>query len=241
MYQIDIPLSTLRAVRTHAAVNDIRYYLNGVYFDTLNGRLVGTDGHRCMIAHLPTIPEPDAERFIIANSGIDIILKTYDAVGHKANTRTGDVTITITFQRVTYHDTEHNATVKKPLEVRFHTPTGEIVLSELDGTYPDVSRIIPDRVSGELSHYNALYIADAFKAVSILRNETGKTAKSGNNTPFLAHNGWSYAGVILTNDVLNNPALILIMPMRLPGGVSDSLADVNNGLFQFKPKQAEAA
>ena len=240
MYQLDIPLSTLRAVRTHAGVNDIRYYLNGVYFDTLNGRLVGTDGHRCMIAHLPTIPEPDAERFIIANSGIDMVLKAYDAAGYKANTRTGDINITITVQRVTYHDTEHNATVKKPLEVRFRTPTGEIVLPELDGNYPDVSRIIPERVSGELSHYNARYIADAFKAVSILRNDSGKTAKSGNNTPFLAHNGLS-PGIILANDVLNNPAIIILMPMRLPGGVSDSLADVNNGLFQFKPKQAEAA
>ena len=240
MYQIDIPLSTLRAVRTHAGTNDIRYYLNGVYFDTLNGRLVGTDGHRCMIAHLPTIPEPEAERFIIANSGIDMVLKVYDAAGHKANTRTGDVTITITFQRVTYHDTEHNTTVKKPLEVRFRTPTGEIVIPELDGTYPDVSRVIPERVNGELSHFNGRYIADAFKAVSILRNESGKTAKSGDNTPFLAHNG-SSAGVILTSDVLDNPAIIILMPIRLSGSVPDSISNVNNRLFQFKPKQAEAA
>lgn len=240
MYQLDIPLSTLRAVRTHAGVNDIRHYLNGVYFDTLNGRLVGTDGHRCMIAHLPTIPEPDAERFIIANSGIDAVLKAYDAAGHKANTSTGDITITITFQRVTYHDTEHDATVKKPLQIRFSTPLGEMVLPELDGNYPDVSRVIPEHVSGELSRYNARYIADAFKAVSILRNESGKTAKTGDNTPFLAHNG-SSPGVILTTDVLDNPAIIIIMPTRLPGSISEALDNVNNGLFQFKPKQSEAA
>lgn len=233
-YSIDIPLATLRAVRTHAAITDVRYYLNGIYFDTLNGRLVSTDGHRCMICHLDKIPAPDAEKFIISNDTIDLVLKAYDSSGFKAHTTRGEILVTVLIERKISHDAEYNADVKHPLKVQFKVPSGFVEGSELDGLYPDITRIIPDKVTGELSHFNARYIYEAQKATSILQNKTSKETKSGNDTPFLAHNGTS-AGVIISTDTLGNKALIIIMPiMRLGANVSDSIQAVNELLSTYK-------
>jgi predicted RNA-binding protein with TRAM domain len=72
MLNVDISLNALRAARTHAAKNDVRYYLNGVCFNFRNGHILATDGHRLFIGNSV---KADHDEIIVPNDLIDNVLK----------------------------------------------------------------------------------------------------------------------------------------------------------------------
>lgn len=56
---LDVP--AFRVAQAAAAKNDTRYYLNGVFLDNVNGKIVGTDGHIMAVADcIPMTPDIDS-------------------------------------------------------------------------------------------------------------------------------------------------------------------------------------
>lgn len=56
---IHLPVAMLKAVALASAINDIRYYLNGVFVDVTNGQalIVATDGHRMHVGRAGAAPD----------------------------------------------------------------------------------------------------------------------------------------------------------------------------------------
>jgi len=151
MITFELATDTLKAARLIAADGDIRYYLNGIYFDLRGARVVSTDGHRMLIADGARI---DAEPFIMPNDHADNVLKACKGKNAPAVltfTLDGSDWITVTVG-------EQKFTAKK-----------------IDGIYPTYRQVIPQSVSGDIAAINLEYLADAQKAISTFRGHRGKS------------------------------------------------------------------
>jgi hypothetical protein len=200
-YTIFISLATLRAARTHAAEKDIRSYLQGVYLDTVAGKVVATDGHRLFVANARGVKSVHPA-VIVANETIDAALKQFTGEYARGKSLGAvDVTITIDETRVT-----------------IGTPTGSVTGKALDGRFPDWRRVVPkaedvgEHVPAVL---NTQYLADACEALSIARNLSKKAA---DQHAIRIHMRGEFPTVITDNTI---GVLALVMPMR-----NDFRADV---------------
>jgi len=111
----------LQTVRPAISREETRYYLNGVYVHRKDGalRLVATDGHRLMACTIP-VP-PGAEKIngsIVPRNTIRILLAAIAG-------RDDDVSIELDDK------------------VRFSWAGGTLAAKLIDGTFPDVDRVIP--------------------------------------------------------------------------------------------------
>jgi DNA polymerase-3 subunit beta len=136
-------------------IDDIRYYLNGLYLETgINGaRLVGCDGHQLAVAKIEgEFPE----------SSIIIPGSLVAAVKSKAKSP----------QFVTLEFLEGNQQFKDGVFVpRDITLTfGEITTTakELDGKFPDYRRVVPSEVDGTVAQFDPRLVNRIDKACSIL-------------------------------------------------------------------------
>jgi hypothetical protein len=194
MYTLTVSLATLRAARTHAATNDVRYYLQGVYLDTTAGKVVATDGHRLFAANARGV-KSNYPAVIIPNETIDAALKQF--TGEYARGKSlGAVDVTVTV------DESHLA---------IGTPTGSVTGKALDGRFPEWRRVVPkaedvgDQVPAVL---NTQYLADACEALSIARNLSKKAA---GQHAIRIHMRGEFPTVITDNTI---GVLALVMPMR---------------------------
>ena len=183
MSTFTLPINILVAARTHCAIKDPRYYLRGICVDFARGRVMATDGKRLFIAGVPvTDAGASVGQVLISNELLDQAIKAYK----KADT----VELTIDGTKLTF------------------SALGMVITGAMmDGRFPDVDRVIPDTVSGELAQYDAEFIADANKALIIATD-----AKKGTLYPLL-HNG-AYAGVMFAEQANGLPVLSIIMPYR---------------------------
>lgn len=194
MQTLTVSLATLRAARTHAADGDIRTYLNGVYLDTLAGKVVATDGHRLLAADAAGI-RCDAPPVIVPNSMIDAALKQY-AGDYARGKRLGDcgVSITLDGQSVT-----------------IATPTGQVTGTALNGHFPDWRRVVPtaetvgDNVPSVLNYQ---YLFDACDAVLTARNLCKKAAM---NNPVRIHYRGEFPAVVTDG---RGGLVVIVMPVR---------------------------
>ncbi len=163
MYTLTVSLATLRAARTHAATNDVRYYLQGVYLDTAAGKVVATDGHRLFVANARGV-KSNYPAVIIPNETIDAALKQF--TGEYARGKSlGAVDVTVTV------DESHLA---------IGTPTGSVTGKALDGRFPEWRRVVPkpDAIGAQVpAVLNPRYLTDACEALSIARNLSKKAAE----------------------------------------------------------------
>jgi DNA polymerase-3 subunit beta len=112
----------------HAQSNEAtRYYLCGVFFNTDNGDMVATDGHRMNVYNLPTIKSLSSvnnhqhgggKGFILPREVIALLLLDKKLSGNLL--------------------VEVNARF-----IRFKHDNFEIIAKHIDGTYPDYKRVIP--------------------------------------------------------------------------------------------------
>jgi DNA polymerase-3 subunit beta len=143
----------LRAALTHAAKNEVRFYLNGVHLEfTQSGdiHIVSTDGNRmfCGLVFAQRARWTDA-----AMRGPFRLTVPYETV--KAATKgKGDVTLRAT-------DDGRYA-------------LGDVIFKPVAGVFPDWRRVIPStsRESG-LEQYNWAFVADACAAVQTWHDITG--------------------------------------------------------------------
>src|SRR4051812_1800400 len=75
-----VPASTLKGLLQIAAKSDVRYYLNSIYFDVPNRRLVASDGHALIMVNQEF--EVKCEPFILKREEVELALKSkkYDVI-----------------------------------------------------------------------------------------------------------------------------------------------------------------
>ena len=150
----------LKALLICAAKNDVRYYLNGVHFESTPGGIIAasTDGHRLLCINLPDQPV-DQFKALIPRALIEAACKLKTAA--KASHATIDITIQ-----------DQNVTL---------TSAGQTISGSLtEGVFPDFRRVVPQSVSGVPgSQFNNEYLVDFDKVgklinggkASILQND----------------------------------------------------------------------
>ena len=154
-----IKTNELKALLLCAAKNDIRYYLNGVHFESTSNGIIAasTDGHRLLAVNLPG-QQPEGVKALIPRALIEAAVKTKAPV----------IDIKIEGANVTLTSMGQNV-------------SGAIT----DGVFPDFRRVIPEKVSGiQGNEFNNEYLVDFDKIgklvnggkASVLQNDVGMSA-----------------------------------------------------------------
>ena len=157
--QLTIKTNELKALLLCAAKNDVRYYLNGIHFEsTPNGIIAAsTDGHRLLCVNLPD-QQAEGVNCLVPRALIEAAIKT------KAPT----IDITIEGGNVTLASMGQNV-------------SGSLT----EGVFPDFRRVIPEKVSGiQGNEFNNEYLVDFDKIgklinggkASVLQNDLGFSA-----------------------------------------------------------------
>ena len=140
---MNIPAKYLKAALLFASKKDVRYYLNGVLFEVLNGqaRLVATDGIILGVFRLGECSLPDTQ-IIIPREKIEVIKLKADEV----TLRPGDgKTCALVYSG------------------------DEFTFTAVDGRFPDYRRVIPSGVmSGESAQFSSELIVVLDKAYKVL-------------------------------------------------------------------------
>jgi DNA polymerase-3 subunit beta len=148
MQNATIRTDLLRAVLHLAAKGDVRYYLNGVFFEVSESRtlLVATDGHAMGVAISVNAGNTLAENLIIAREVIETALraKTPDVVLQKRDDGTWQL--------------------------------GSVSFTPVDGKYPEWRFVVPKQCSGELQQFNPLILAKFAKSRSELLRDKGESS-----------------------------------------------------------------
>ena len=157
--QFTIKTNELKALLLCAGKKDVRYYLNGVHFESsANGMIAAaTDGHRLLCINLPIENAPGIKN-LIPRALIEAAVKT-KSVYIEITIEGGNVTLASAGQSI----------------------SGSIT----DGVFPDYRRVIPESVSGiQGNDFNNTYLVDFDKIgalieggkASILQNGPGMSA-----------------------------------------------------------------
>ena len=85
---ITIERRDYNALRACAAVNEVRYYLNGIYLDCPNQMLVATNGHHMLTVPMANVFPTDAPPCIVAIPKMAKLPKKIDHVRLNVATRT---------------------------------------------------------------------------------------------------------------------------------------------------------
>jgi DNA polymerase-3 subunit beta len=174
-----IKTNELKALLLCAGKKDIRYYLNGVHFESTPHGIIAasTDGHRLLCINLPS-EQAEGIKALIPRPLIEAAVKT------KAPT----IDITIEGANVTLASAGPNvsggltdATFPGYRRVIPEKVSGSIT----DGVFPDFRRVIPNSVSGiQGNEFNNEYLVDFDKIgklvnggkASVLQNDVGFSA-----------------------------------------------------------------
>lgn len=156
--------------RTHFAMaqQDVRYYLNGMFFQLENESLqmVATDGHRLAMAEFKGVNESLSQGIIVPRKGML-------ELGRLVNGRSDEVQLTL--------GTNH---IKLEIdEIRF---TSKLI----DGKFPDYNRVIPRNTDKTITVEKSLFKEglqraailsnEKFKGVRLIVNQDGLTLLSNN-------------------------------------------------------------
>ncbi len=200
---ITISTEVFVAVSLFRGIDDVRYYLNGLYLETgvYGARLVGCDGHQLAVAKLDG-GYPDSS-IILPGSLVATIKSKAKAPqqvmlsfndGHQQHKKKGNA---------------EGVFVPRDIKLTF----GEITTSseELDGKFPDFRRVVPSDVNGATAQFDPRLINRIDKACAIL----GCKSFVG-----IAHNGTS-SGL----SVINESFLVVTMPLdAVPNNISPAWA-----------------
>lgn len=137
-------------------IDDVRYYLNGIYMETgaLGARLIGCDGHQLAVAKIEgEFPE----------SSIIIPGSLVAAVKSKAK---GPQQVMLEFNEGNQQYKDQGVFVPRDITLKF----GEITTTakELDGKFPDYRRVVPSEVDGTVAQFDPKLVNRIDKACSIL-------------------------------------------------------------------------
>ena len=174
----EIPkLAWIKAIMMAAAKKDVRYYLNGVM--VRNGEIAATNVHMVLLIQSEKI-KSDGE-YIIDNDTLKMILTAHKGIK-------GDNPVEVIDSMTT-------------------TGSSKISITPVDGKFPDVNRVIPQKPSGEIAHFNAEYLLAFQKANKEFLGRKNVYIK-------MQHNG--QAGAKFESDDEDGNILIgVVMPVRI--------------------------
>lgn len=214
-------LHTLAAARTHSAKNDVRYYLQGIQFNSVAGQIAATDGHRLFVAN--GLTGGICPSFILANDSVDAILSAC-----KGLPKSMTPVIELEYLSAT--------------QVIVSTPIGKLTFSTVDHTFPDIQRVIPTGsvlpLEAQAGQYSGQYIADANKALGLFTN----SKKKDTGYPIFQRGKADSAVMTAMNDD-GHIAIVVIMPVRIEAQrdtFTHALSVIHNGLAK-KTQESVAA
>ena len=172
--QFTIKTNELKALLLCAAKNDIRYYLNGVHFESTPHGIIAasTDGHRLLCINLPD-EQAEGIKALIPRALIEAAIKTKAQV----------IDITIEGANVTLSSMGQNV-------------SGSIT----DGVFPDFRRVIPNSVSGESggAQFQTDYISDFDKIGKLINGGKASLMLNGPlNTALVKFTDENVIGVLM--------------------------------------------
>jgi DNA polymerase-3 subunit beta len=183
-----INVNTLKTYATilFAAKKDIRYYLNGVHFESgANGTLaVATNGHCLAVARLDRESVEPAS-FIVPRDHLDNVVK--GAKGAVDINKLSDTQCTL------------------------NSSNGQITVPLCDGKFPDWRRVVTSQQTGERAYFHPDYAAMVDKAGQIIypRKLGYLIQQNGNNVGYANLNDVVHAYVMpikaYENEVVNSP------------------------------------
>ncbi len=148
-----VPQTRLRRLieQTHfsMALQDVRYYLNGLLLEVENGllRAVATDGHRLALAEVEVdVQVPEPKQVIVPRKGIQELLRLLEHSDESAEIALGS---------------NH---------VRVTTPDLRFTSKLIDGRFPDYQRVIPS-AADKVMVADRESLRQALVRASILSNE----------------------------------------------------------------------
>jgi DNA polymerase-3 subunit beta len=214
---ITINTSIFAAVALFRGVDDIRYYLNGLYLETgANGaRLVGCNGHQLAVAKIEgEYPE----------SSIIIPGSLVAAVKSKAK---GPQQVTLEFKdgAQQYVKKGNVEGVFVPRDITLTIGEMTSTAKELDGKFPEYRRVVPSETDGATAQFDPSLIGCIDKACTILGSK-------------------SFVGIAYNGDksglsVINENFVVVTMPYKIfPLNVSP--AWVQESLIQPAPVRLAA-
>ena len=171
--QFTIETNELKALLLCAAKKDIRYYLNGILFESTPHGIIAasTDGHRLLCINLPN-EQAQGVNALVPRELIEAAVKTKAIV----------IQVTFKDQNVTF------------------TSAGQNVSGALtDGKFPDYRRVIPEKVSGEQGNeFNNTYLVDFDKIGSLVNGGKASVLQNGPGMSALVHfDNQNVIGVIM--------------------------------------------
>lgn len=152
-HQVSLPQSQLlNLIRRNdfaMARQDVRYYLNGMYFELQTGclRAVATDGHRLSLADSQVqTPEVEKVSMIVPAKAINDLAKLLDDVEEPVQLIFGE---------------QH---------FQVNTPHSTFISKQIEGRYPDYERVIPQG-GNKLVICDRLQLRQMLSRIGILANE----------------------------------------------------------------------
>jgi DNA polymerase-3 subunit beta len=171
--QFTIKTNELKALLICAGKKDIRYYLNGIYFESSpNGLIaVATDGHRLLAINLPN-EHHDNVSAIVPRALIEIAVKT----------KMPEINISIENDIAT-------------LSSAGQSTSGSLT----EGKFPDYRRVIPERASGErTADFNNEYLVDFDKIGKLLQGgELARVVQNGLSSAMVHFSDDNAIGVVM--------------------------------------------
>lgn len=131
------------------AQQDVRYYLNGMYWELHSGRLraVATDGHRLAICTFPgALQALEDTQVILPRKGV------------------------LELARLMQNDEEEVTLILGSNHLRATTPAFTFTSKLIDGKFPDYERVLP-RMADKLLQGSRTELREAFTRAAILSNE----------------------------------------------------------------------
>lgn len=172
--QFTIKTNELKALLICAGKKDIRYYLNGVYFETSPHGLVAvaTDGHRLLAINLHHNHITNDIKATVPRALIEIAVKT----------KSPNVEITIEGEHVTL------------------ASVGQSTSGALcEGKFPNYNRVIPTTATGErIADFNNEYLVDFDKVAKLLNsNSLARVVQNGLSAAMVHFSDNNAIGVVM--------------------------------------------
>ncbi len=166
LHTVSITLEELKQLYSSTSKEKLRYYLNGIGF--VDGSLNTTDGHRLTHLKKPAFPESikDSKSVIMHNEMIELMLATKEP----------------------YFDIQIFRNGVDTYNFKVETKDYIIESNGIDGTYPDIFRVIPD--FADLEHITSqdftefLNKATKLKHTSIYFDKNNISSKDGSQEEY---------------------------------------------------------
>ena len=190
-YEFLINPAYIKAALVCASTEETRYYLKGVCFQKRDNimRMISTDGHRLFVAVQQL--DPDGNEI-----GPD-----FDAILPLADLKKALTGVTKKIEKISCGFNLNDAADRV-----FLATVNNVSMTPVDGTYPDVTRLLPNDRAAENKEpvqFNATYVGDMAKIAKALGHY--------GNAVHIQHCGGSPAIISFAG---RDDVMALLMPMR---------------------------